>query len=108
MFKSYLTCTECGGFMNLALPEEIADSHASHQEGIQSSLELNRDLMRYVKGRWNFVGGTVFGCWHASHQNLDGKEFQLDKGLWVPDMGRHLFPGDLPWCFCDFRPIRGS
>jgi hypothetical protein len=108
MFKSYQECGECGAFMNPTMPQQIMAVHASHKEGIKDHLELDRDISRYTKGKWYFSEGSLFGCWHQSHSKLNGKTFSLNKGMWFPSLGRYLFPGDLPWCFCDFSSVESS
>ncbi|MDR1080819.1 MAG: hypothetical protein LBQ79_07610 [Deltaproteobacteria bacterium] len=56
MFKSYINCEACGSYLDPTMPQQIMAMHERHWEGIKSSLELFRDLMRYTKGEWSSIG----------------------------------------------------
>jgi uncharacterized protein with gpF-like domain len=40
-----------------------------------------------------------------SHVKMDGKEFDTAKGMWDPDEGKWIQPGELIRCRCTARPI---
>lgn len=47
------------------------------------------------------------GAWSSrkSHKAMDGKKFSLGKGMWDPDEGKFVMPGELPACRCSFRAV---
>lgn len=40
-----------------------------------------------------------------SHVRMDGKAYDIEKGMWDPDVGRFVMPGELPNCRCSSRAI---
>lgn len=58
--------------------------------------------------------GITHGIWiHRSasryprktHREMNGKEFKLSEGLFDPDVGYNVVPGQLPNCRCTYRAI---
>lgn len=54
------------------------------------------------KGIWIHIPGEKSS--RKTHITMNGKTFDLDEGLYDEDVGRNVFPGELPYCRCDFRP----
>lgn len=40
-----------------------------------------------------------------SHVAMDGKIYPIAKGMWDPDEGKYVFPGELPRCRCTSRAV---
>lgn len=68
--------------------------------------EMTRERVKAAgikKGIWLHMG---FGKHdRPTHVEMDGREFDLDKGMWDKDVGRYIFPGELPFCYCSFKPL---
>lgn len=54
-------------------------------------------------GEWVHVPGTK--SVRESHLHMDGKKFDLSKGLYDPDVKRYIMPGELVNCNCIYRDI---
>jgi uncharacterized protein with gpF-like domain len=55
------------------------------------------------KGRWLHIPGVYSS--RITHEAFDGKEFDLDTGLYDEDVGRYVKPGELPMCNCSFEVL---
>ncbi len=56
-----------------------------------------------TKGIWIHVPGV-----HSSritHEAMDGKEFELDEGMYDEDVGDYVKPGELIYCNCTYQPV---
>ncbi len=40
-----------------------------------------------------------------SHVKMDGQTYDIAKGMWDPDVGRYILPGELPNCRCSSKAI---
>lgn len=40
-----------------------------------------------------------------SHKEMDGKKFDLSKGMYDREVGRYVMPGELPGCQCTYQPV---
>lgn len=47
------------------------------------------------------------GAWSSrkTHRAMDGRKFDLSKGMWDPEVQLYVQPGQLPNCRCTFRMI---
>lgn len=59
---------------------------------------LNAQSLGCTHGRWKHVPGEFTS--RKSHIAMDGKEFDLKVGLYDPEVGYNVLPGDLPYCRC--------
>lgn len=56
------------------------------------------------QGEWLHSGGGIHP--RETHiGSLDGKIYNLKEGLYDPDVGYNIQPGQLPNCKCTFRPL---
>lgn len=62
-------------------------------------LNLNRAVWIHVPGFWYS---------RRTHERMNGKEFDLQEGLYDPDLGRKVRPGELNWCFTGLNKITFS
>ena len=59
----------------------------------------NAKAVGIKEAMWVWYPGRIsFRPYHR--YNLDRKLFDLKKGLYDPEAGAHIFPGDLPYCRC--------
>lgn len=67
---------------------------------------MNRDRMIKVgvkKAEWIHSGGGSHP--RETHVEMDGKEFDIEKGMYDSATGEWIQPGQLPNCRCTSRPI---
>jgi hypothetical protein len=93
--------------MDPTMPEQIKAVHEEHRKHIVSSMAACREELGSTKGIWIFRMDPNMDGGDSSHFNWDGKEFDLATGMWDPSQGRHVLPGELPKCFCEFDPVIG-
>ncbi len=55
------------------------------------------------KGKWNHVPGKFSS--RPSHVAMNGKTFDLEKGMYDKDVGRNIQPAELVYCRCNFRLV---
>lgn len=55
------------------------------------------------QGEWIHVPGKHTS--RETHKEMDGKKFDLKKGLYDRDVGRYVLPGVEPGCQCGYRPL---
>ena len=55
------------------------------------------------QGRWIKRGGTNNP--RESHEAMDQKIYDLDKGMYDPAVGRYVWPGSEPGCTCTFEIV---
>lgn len=66
-------------------------------------LELAQSRELGIKtGTWVHIPGEKTS--RKSHEEMDGKEFDLDEGLFDYEVGKNVKPGELPYCRCTYRP----
>lgn len=77
---------------------------------IDQTLKLNQQIQQanckglgITRGVWIHVPGKYTS--RESHIEMNGKEFDLSKGLYDKEVGRNVMPGELYWCRCQFRSI---
>jgi uncharacterized protein with gpF-like domain len=71
---------------------------------ITESVSLVRtQALGITEGLWMHRGGAKIP--RASHVQMDGERFNLAEGLYDPDEGRNVMPGELINCHCTYRPI---
>ena len=56
-----------------------------------------------TKARWVHIPGAKTS--RETHKHFDGKPFDLNKGMYDPDVGKFIMPGELINCNCRFRLI---
>lgn len=63
----------------------------------------NAKAIGITKGIWIHVPGKFTS--RETHIAMNGKEFDLDKGLYDSAVGQWVVPGQLPYCRCQFRQV---
>lgn len=56
-----------------------------------------------VEGEWIHIPGKYTS--RESHKAMHGKRFDLSKGMYDPEAGEYVFPGQLPGCNCVYRAV---
>ena len=56
-----------------------------------------------TRGVWEHMRASVKP--RPTHELMDGREFDLEEGLYDPDEGRNVKPGELINCNCEFRLV---
>lgn len=64
--------------------------------------EQNRRL-GITEGVWIHVPGRKYS--RKSHQDMNGKRFRLDEGLYDRTVGKKVLPGELVNCRCTYRAV---
>ena len=55
------------------------------------------------EGVWIHIGGKFSS--RETHKEMDGKKFDLKKGMYDKRVGRYVMPGELPGCQCIYQPV---
>lgn len=63
----------------------------------------NSKALGVKEGIWVHVPGQYES--RASHMKMNGKKFDLKKGMYDPDVEDYVQPGELPYCRCCFKAI---
>lgn len=63
----------------------------------------NSKALGVKEGIWVHVPGQYES--RASHMKMNGKKFDLEKGMYDPDVEDYIQPGELPYCRCCFKAI---
>ena len=63
----------------------------------------NSKALGVKEGIWVHVPGQYES--RASHMKMNGKKFDLEKGMYDPDVEDYVQPGELPYCRCCFKAI---
>ena len=63
----------------------------------------NSKALGVKEGVWVHVPGQYES--RASHMKMNGKKFDLEKGMYDPDVEDYIQPGELPYCRCCFKAI---
>ena len=58
---------------------------------------LNAQSIGCTHARWKHVPGQYTS--RRTHIEMDGKEFNLNEGLYDKDVDKYVMPGELPYCF---------
>lgn len=58
---------------------------------------MNAKSLGCTHARWKHVPGQYTS--RRTHMAMDGKEFNLNEGLYDNSVGRNVIPGQLPYCF---------
>lgn len=69
----------------------------------QRTAMANASAYGVTKGRWVHISGYYSS--RASHIKMDGEVFDLTRGLYDPDVGRNVMPGELKYCNCIFEAV---
>lgn len=69
----------------------------------QAMAMANARACGITKARWIHVPGKYSS--RETHIKFDRKEFNLTEGLYDPDVGKLVKPGELPYCACQFQII---
>lgn len=64
---------------------------------------MNARAAGVTQGIWQHVPGRKSS--RESHVRMNGKKFELNKGMYDPEVDKYIFPGELPGCRCRFKPI---
>lgn len=64
---------------------------------------MNAQSLGCTHARWKHVPGQYTS--RKTHIAMDGKEFNLNEGLYDDSVGRNVIPGQLPFCRCTSRVI---
>lgn len=65
-------------------------------------LRANDEDLGVTEGIWIHVPGQFSS--RQSHVAMNGKKFDLKKGMYDPSVGKHIQCGELPFCRCIYRP----
>ena len=60
-----------------------------YEDGRKINDEIMAEIMEYV----------------AKMEEMNGKKFDLEKGMYDPDVEDYIQPGELPYCRCCFKAI---
>lgn len=63
----------------------------------------NSKALGVKEGIWVHVPGQYES--RASHMKMNGQKFDLEKGMYDPDVEDYIQPGELPYCRCCFKAI---
>lgn len=74
-----------------------------NQKATQSLAMANAKEAGLTKGKWIHVPGRKSS--RESHKRMNGKTFDLDKGLYDSEVKQWVKPGELPGCNCQFQLI---
>lgn len=94
---------------NLAKRYDITKKRAmfiardQNQKATQSLAMANAKESGLTRGKWIHVPGRKSS--RPTHERMNGKIFDLDKGLYDSDVKQWIKPGELPGCNCQFQLI---
>lgn len=86
---------------------EISKEHANNiardqiNKATQTLAVFNAKAIGARQGRWIHIPGK-YGS-RLSHIHMNGKVFNLDKGLYDEAVGKNVMPAELPYCQCQFE-----
>ena len=69
-------------------------------EGLARANDLETGV---EEGIWIHVPGKKTS--RETHREMDGKKFDLSKGMYDRAEGRYIMPGELPGCQCSYQPV---
>lgn len=71
---------------------------------VYNSINIERSkAVGVTKGEWIHSGGSQKP--RETHLDMDGEIFDLEEGMYDPDVGENIMPGELPNCGCTYSPI---
>ena len=73
------------------------------QKATQGFAIENAKAYGATKGEWIHIPGEKSS--RITHMEMDGHTFDLDKGLYDPDVGEFVLPGQLIYCMCSFSAL---
>lgn len=68
------------------------------QKVTQDFARANAKAYGATKARWIHIPGEKTS--RITHIQMDGEEFDINVGLYDPDVGENVLPGQLPYCMC--------
>lgn len=89
---------------------ENMDHDRASRVALDQSCKLNQHIqienakaIGVSQGVWVHVPGQFSS--RETHIDMNGKVFDLDKGMYDPDVNDYVMPAELPYCRCCFRPV---
>ena len=86
------------------------DDNRAKRVALDQSTKINQEVQRQnakelgiTQAVWKHVPGKYTS--RVSHSAMDGKKFDIDKGMWDEEVGRYVKPGELPYCRCVMQLI---
>lgn len=74
------------------------------QKAMSAMTKARYEEMGITRAIWRHnAGGSK--TYRDSHLDMDGKEFDLQQGLWDKAAGAYVQPGELPNCKCTYRAV---
>lgn len=73
------------------------------QKATQEFARENAKAYGATKAEWIHIPGEKSS--RITHMHMDGKEFNIDEGLYDEAVQRKVKPGELPYCMCSQRFI---
>ena len=102
--KSYAdietTLKAAKGFDDARAKRVALDQSLKVTSGVQIA---NCASLGIKKGVWIHVPGQYTS--RDTHIAMNGKEYDISKGLYDSDVGRYVVPAELPYCRCLCRPL---
>lgn len=74
-----------------------------NQKATQAFAIANAAAFGARRGRWIHVPGKFSS--RITHMKMDKQAFDLDKGIFDPDVGKNVKPGELIYCNCQFQVL---
>ena len=68
------------------------------QKVTQDFARANAQAYGATKARWIHIPGEKTS--RITHMEMDGEEFDINVGLFDPDVGEYVLPGQLIYCMC--------
>lgn len=69
----------------------------------QGIIRANDEDLGITEGIWVHVPGQFSS--RETHIAMNGERFKLNEGLYDPDVGHNVVPGECPYCRCVYRPV---
>lgn len=86
------------------------DSERAFGVALDQSCKLNNFIqienckaLGITEGIWVHVPGMYTS--RKSHIKMDGQRFDIIMGMYDPEVGAYIQPGELPFCHCIYRPV---
>ena len=86
------------------------DARRAYWVALDQSNKINSFIQRenakslgITQAIWVHHAGTYTS--RKSHVKMNGKRFDLDKGMWDPEVQAFVQPGELPYCRCSCRMV---
>ena len=88
------------GFDDARAERVALDQTAKLSQAVQRE---NAKAVGLTRAVWVHVPGKYTS--RETHIAMNGKQFDLDEGLYDPEVGRKVLPGELPYCRCVYRLV---